>query len=1458
MVKNKEIFSIRKFKTGTHSALIGKLGVVAATALAIGLSGATASADEVTTVSTTPVVEVVNPNPATNLETVQEVPTAEAVATEAQAGTQTGELVSPVTSPELDAAVTSAQEAGVSITEETTPVAHESLDAAQADLANQTAEVIAAEEKQVENTTEIKEAEATNADIDRQNQAEAERVAEFNQHGQEAVDQRNAAGQAAVDARNAAGQAAVDTRNQKELDDRAAEAAAVEQRNKDGQAAVDARNAAGQSAVDQRNAAGQAAADQRNAAGQAAVDARNAAGQSAVDQRNAAGQAAADQRNAAGQAAVDARNAAGQSAVDQRNAAGQAAVDQRNSAGQAAVNARNAAGQAAVDQRNQQEQANRDAEAAAVAQRNKDGQAAVDQRNADGKSQVDSYNQAETARVDALNADLKAEYDAAVAEVAKVEAINAEIRKRNAQAASDAADTNAKLLAEYEAKKAEMQAKTKENGYLSTVEYNNLIYRHSVDPKVKVSNLNGIVFTDWVKNNDKGHAYVLLGSTGGGDKQYSDQTQAPLADTWDPYSPENAKGGAYTMYAPNGSYSFTATYTNVDGITVDGVAPAKIVYEVTYSDKNNIPTGVILYEDPADFMDWAQGTVEAYPLGDLTVGIKFYDASGNRIELANTSIFHFETVDNNHQGHGAIEKISVTGGELLQVNGSTVTIHNDGKAYSDNDNASPEVLTKGHEVWRNSVAFKPTDNDFTITFTKTAQTDGSPQNYMWAGIGSNYEFGLPPLPPYKQITPEQEKEVPTKPVEPTYVTPNLRTFTPEVFVPEDYTPDPFVPEVFIPETFTPETFTPETFTPEDFTPETFIPETFTPENFIPETFTPETFTPETFTPEDYTPDPFVPEVFTPETFTPETFDPITPVVIPYVAVPEKKVFEASIHPVLVKQTPANSKDVINEDGVSVDGKLVPKGATEKWTLTNANLKAGRAEVTAYVMNDPFPAGFEIDRTATAAENTAWTVSYDENGKATLTATAATLNLLNANRNQDVVVPVAYFVGRPINDGGTYKNTFTTIITTPTGEYKVVSNTPVIYTPGSEDPRNPGGENPTPYDSLIEPKKDVVDENGTSIDGQSILPNTILNYVAEQDLDQYNGIAASQNAIGKGFFYVDDYLDAAIDGSSLVVNSIKAANGDDVRAMLDMIHVLSADTLDEKLQALIKESGISPVGEFYLWVAKDPQAFFKAYVEQGLDITYNLSFKVKQDFVGTVTNQTYQIDFGNGYYGNIVTNELPQLVVHKDVLDKDGKSIDGGTVKIGDLVTYKLEGWVIPAGRGYDIKEYRFVDLLQASHDEYQTYEIKAKIDFTLADGTVIKAGDDLKDYTETVYNVETGKFETRFREDFLNQIPRTSAFGADGYITVKRIAAGEVVNEYTLYVNGNPVVSNKVITETPEPPKPETPTPTPQTPAPVPAGPSLPNTGTNASQALSIAGIGGLMLSVLAQFGLVKRKAKED
>ncbi|HEM6092078.1 TPA: LPXTG cell wall anchor domain-containing protein [Streptococcus suis] len=1201
-------------------------GLVCGIALFGAMVTTSVSAEEIVT-ETTPAVEVVNPNPATNLETVQETPSAESLATQAEAGQKTGELTSPVTSTELDQIVTDAKEVGVTVTEESKTAVYENLDQAQADLTKQTDVVKEATDKQEANTTAIKEATDKNAEIDRQNKAEAERVAEYNKTGQEAVDARNKAGQEAVDARNA------------------------------------------------------------------------------------------------------------------------------------------------------QAVAKRESEAEAVEARNKAGQEAVDARNKSGQAMTDAINKAEQERADLENARLKAEYEAELANIVDVEAYNAEIRKRNAEAIAKAEADNARLKAEYEAKKAEMQAKTKENGYLSEVVAQSLIYKS--EPNVTIGTIEGVTkFVNPEKRQEVSDANRNLVHT------VSSYSEGDYVGTVD-YS-----NG--TTFLLNVGQTATVTYVGDFSASANGEKITKVVARYTAVASEKGASIVTVSKDPTETVIFGSDATQGFVgVGDeLHIEKTFYTASGKVTATKENPIVFSLSSMNSLGEESYYEYVRGLSSNLrfVPITGSQVNKYND-KIYARNSidtiepyNSHDSVDSPGR-YYGSGAIIAESGNVFGIVVGASKHQTGH-----WFAMNTNVAAPvLPPLPPYKQITPEQEKEVPTKPVEPTYVAPTLVTFTPEVFVPEKYNPEPFVPEVF----------------------------------------------------------------------TPETFDPITPKMIPRVEVPEKETYSVSVHPVIVKQTPANIKAVVNEDGVDVNGKLVPKGSTQTWVLTNSPLVAGREVVTSYTMPDPLPAGFEIDREATAIKNTAWTVNYDEKGKTTLSATQATLDYLNANRNQDVVVPVATFVGRPINDGGTYKNTFTTIIATPKGEYRVVSNIPVIYTPGNDPetprpPHTPGGENPTPDDNLIKPKKDVVDENGNSINGQSVLPNTVLNYVAEQDFDQYKGIVASQNAIGKGFLYVDDYLDEAIDGTSLVVNSITAANGDDVRELFDMIHVLSKDSLDEKLQALIKDSGISPVGEFYLWVAKVPEAFYKAYVQQGLDITYNLSFKIKQDFVGTITNQTHQVDFGNGYYGNIVTNEVPQLVVHKDVLDKDGKSINNGTVQIGDLVTYKLEGWVIPAGRGYDIKEYRYVDLLQHSHDDYQSFAIEAKVDFTLPDGTVIKKGDDLSSYTETVYNAQTGKFETRFKEAFLAQITRDQAFGADGYITVKRIASGEVVNEYTLYVNGNPVISNKVVTNTPEPPKPETPKP--QAPAKVEKA-QLPNTGDAASYSLSLAGVVTLFASLV---GFRKRKDENN
>lgn len=429
------------------------------------------------------------------------------------------------------------------------------------------------------------------------------------------------------------------------------------------------------------------------------------------------------------------------------------------------------------------------------------------------------------------------------------------------------------------------------------------------------------------------------------------------------------------------------------------------------------------------------------------------------------------------------------------------------------------------------------------------------------------------------------------------------------------------------------------------------------------------------------------------------------------------------------------------------------------------------------------------------------------------------------------------------------------------EYKPEPITPETFTPEKFTPAQPKVK---PHVAIPEkinysvsvhpvlvpaanPSKAVIDEAGQSVNGKTVLPNATLDYVAKQNFSQYKGIKASAEAIAKGFAFVDQPNEAL---AELTVKSIKASNGDDVSSLLEMRHVLSKDILDQKLQSLIKEAGISPVGEFYLWTAKDPQAFYKAYVQKGLDITYNLSFKVKKELTkGQIKNGVAQIDFGNGYTGNIVVNDLTTPEVHKDVLDKeDGKSINNGTVKLGNEVTYKLEGWIVPANRSYDLFEYKFVDQLQHTHDLYLKDSVVAKADITLSDGTVIAKGSNLAQYTETVYNKETGRYELAFKKDFLAKVVRSSEFGADAFLVVKRIKAGDVYNTADLYVNGYKVKSEIVVTHTPEKPKPVEPQKsTPKAPA-----KGLPQTGEASVAPLTT--IGAIILSALGLVGLRKRQ----
>ncbi|MFZ2483607.1 MAG: YSIRK-type signal peptide-containing protein, partial [Streptococcus parauberis] len=71
-MESKQIFSIRKFKTGTHSALLGKFGVTLATSVALMTAGGVVHAEQVIGTNTAPTTTQVAP--ATSTPTA-EIPT---------------------------------------------------------------------------------------------------------------------------------------------------------------------------------------------------------------------------------------------------------------------------------------------------------------------------------------------------------------------------------------------------------------------------------------------------------------------------------------------------------------------------------------------------------------------------------------------------------------------------------------------------------------------------------------------------------------------------------------------------------------------------------------------------------------------------------------------------------------------------------------------------------------------------------------------------------------------------------------------------------------------------------------------------------------------------------------------------------------------------------------------------------------------------------------------------------------------------------------------------------------------------------------------------------------------------------------------------------------------------------------------------------------------------------------
>ena len=523
---------------------------------------------------------------------------------------------------------------------------------------------------------------------------------------------------------------------------------------------------------------------------------------------------------------------------------------------------------------------------------------------------------------------------------------------------------------------------------------------------------------------------------------------------------------------------------------------------------------------------------------------------------------------------------------------------------------------------------------------------------------------------------------------------------------------------------------------------------------------------------------------------------------------KNKKLSASYHGYKLQYKPTVRKSVADTDKTNTDGQTVAKNSTQTYTLTHDNVYANLKKGDKITIIDPLEAGAvpDVAVTKAATEKAGWGVAYDA-GKNTYTFTAT-------YEGKHLEAPVITW--KPIYDKGFYDNTYKVLV----NNYEVFSNTVTNFTP-----RPP------------KPVKSVLDHSGKDINGAKTFDRNVT-FRLVTDYTPYTKTLASAQALGKKFGILDDVQDKAftVDHSKIKMT----AAGQDVKNLFDMYHVLSDAGRTDAINNILKELNLAPKGEFYLWVAKDSASFYNNYVKQNKNVTIDLSAKLLVKEGEIVKNDFKQIDFGNSYQSNLVTVEVPNVKPEKHVLDRTGKKVlDGKEVQLGDFVQYLLDGVTVPEKHD-TLYQYDGLDKLDMKHDRYTgnwksiikgtEYTAEKQLvlpyDVTLKNGKVIKAGDKIekgssyaftfefnqgtnsefiKKLVTVKWDAKGGQWSYVINQDFLNSLGVKGTFDADFYIEAERIETGDKIENTFINIVNKQEMTAKVITRTPEPPKPKHP-----------------------------------------------------
>lgn len=1049
---------------------------------------------------------------------------------------------------------------------------------------------------------------------------------------------------------------------------------------------------------------------------------------------------------------------------------------------------------------------------------------------------VRKQNAANKAKVDAENAEITKRNQAQLANKKSVEAENAAITKRNAagQAKVDAEnkeiDKFNKEVAEFNKSEDERVARERakaeqdrhKDGYLSEVVTQGLVFKNETNASITVTGADsytsakglkeafaeahqkiGLPFQEYVFN----FSYL--------DDRTITKRSDRLAKQFELYQTTTAmtvvKGSKLGVVNSHVGQTVTVTWGNLQNSSFNGKKVTKAEMSITtLPNSENVQDEVIygFHQNPADGVEIsaiAKDRSKDYFLR-TRLQLRYYLEDGTVVNFSDTKnkpnegkgLLGISSL-NSHKNHveGAQETST---SRFIPISGSSIVKHDNGMLYSneqDNSNGAHFGLPYQH----NAIDYR--DSPYFWYLAGALALKGTAPSYdivvtNWGKLGDFKGEGHSNPSIWFTLTSElAAANVPTAPRH-KEAKPH-KTFTPEKL---KEVPTPKLEEL--------KKFTPEK---EKTVPSPKAKLTLVKVNGVP----------------------------TP-TYKPKEKEPTAPVV-PTV----------HVHDYKLSTRPQIAKAVENADKVNINGQYVAKNSLNRFVLQTETLPAGRKPITQLVFNDHLPQGFKVDLEKTKEANKGYEVAYNEKANLlTFKATTAILTSVNKDLAKEYKLADLSVWGRPQNDAADYENVFEMVVNGGgSNGYVRKSNKVLIHTPGKQQPNKPNDPK-NPNRDPLKPEKHNYNEQGKLVDGKEMLSEGVNYYVSKWTNRPNKGDKSGKEAIAKGFAYIEDYQDDAVTPLESRFQ-VKDAQGKAVNG-LKMYHVLDRKTLSKALNDMIDRSGISPKGAFYMWVAEKPEEFYKAYVQTGMDLYFHTPMQNKKGFTGKYTNQTFQVQFGNGYYSNVVVNHVPELKVQKRVYNKlgvDGQNLDGKLIKLGDKFYYFLDGAKLPANRGEALKEYRFYDDFDEKGDEFTgEYKAIAGIDIKLKDGSVIKAGTDLSQYAELKYDKAKGIVEISMKQDFLDKVDNASEFDVDAAIQMKRIAAGTFENTYKNVVNGHEVVSNTVKTSTPNPEKPQPKTPTP---APTAQNPALPQTGEHSST-----GLVALGLSMLAGFSLVSFKKRKE